>query len=67
VCALSGLGGVNDVSRVQGWRWNKKFEKHYIRGRPTRSSIEMLKGYMAKGSLGTPGLVKRTFFYSTLL
>ena len=38
----------------------KKFEKHCFRG--TRSSIEMLKGYMTRESLGTPSLAKLTFF-----
>jgi len=60
VCALSGLGGANDVSRVQGGRWNKKFEKHCFRN--TRSSIEMLKGHMARESLRIPSLVKVRFF-----
>jgi len=41
-------------------RWNKMFEKHCFRD--TRSSMEMLKGYMVRGSLGTPSLVKVTFF-----
>jgi len=29
VFALSGLGGENDVSRVERGRWNKKVEKHW--------------------------------------
>ena len=56
----SGLGGANNVSGVKEGRWNKKFEKHCFRS--TRSSIEMLKGYMARERLGTPSLVKLTFF-----
>ena len=40
MCAFSGLGGTNDVSRVLVGQWNKMFVKHCFRD--TRSSIEML-------------------------
>jgi len=59
VCFIRLGGRKQRVESVRG-RWNKKFEKHSFRG--TCSSIEMLKSYMAWESLGTPSLVKLTFF-----
>ena len=37
--ALSGLGGENYLSRVKRRRWNKKFEKHWVRHWPGKKQL----------------------------